>query len=201
MGKTAENEVIFVWNVPNIITSTRIVMAIVIAWLLFQGGQAEIFIAGILIIIAGLTDWLDGFLARKLGQTTVGGSLMDVVADEILVIPALILAIMAGLYSRTDGLMPFNPYPYAVLVLAGGVTVLAGVVSFLWKRRNNKAMVFPTPPMIAKINYSFWVPTLVVAVLGIGPDILLVTLMYCSVITTLLSFYYYLKKGGYVFTD
>lgn len=197
MSKSAEQELTLVLNVPNIVTAMRVVLAGIIAWLLCQG---EFLVAGILILVAASTDGLDGLLARRLGQSSLGGSLFDLVADEILFMPSLILAIAAGLFSRTDSLMPFNPYPYAVLALAGGVAVLAGVGTYLWKRRS-RSFEFPTPTGVAKINFWFWLAPLVVAVFGVGPDWLLAVLMYCAIISTLLTFYSYLKKGSYVFTD
>lgn len=196
-NKTPAEELRLTLNVPNIITALRVVMAGIIAWLLWQG---EFLAAGILILIAASTDGLDGLLARRLGQSSLGGSLFDLVADEMLFMPSLILAIAAGLFSRADNLMPFNPYPYAVLALAGGVAVLAGVGTYLWKRRS-RTLEFPTPTGVAKVNFWFWLAPLVVAVFGIGPDWLLAALMYLAIISTLLTFYSYLKKGSYVFTD
>jgi phosphatidylglycerophosphate synthase len=184
-------------NVPNAITTVRVVMAVIIAWLLWQG---QFVAAGILIVIAAATDGLDGLLARRLGQSSLGGSIFDMVADGLLFVPSLILAIIAGLFSRANGMMPFNPYPYAVLALAGGVAVLAGIGSYLWKRRS-RAMEFPTPTGIAKVNFCFLLAPLVIAVFGIGPDWLLAVLMYLAIISTILTFYSYLKKGSYVFTD
>ena len=113
--------------------------------------------------------------------------------------PTLILTIAGGFWQRTAGLMPFNPYPYAVIVIFADITVLAGIFTFIWKRRN-RAIDFPPPTQIARIAYSVQMPTLVVGVLGIGPDTLLAALMYLTIIFTLLASYSYLKKGGYVFT-
>ncbi|MFC1945749.1 CDP-alcohol phosphatidyltransferase family protein [Chloroflexota bacterium] len=187
-------------NVPNSITSVRVALAVLVAWLLFRGGDSGILLAGILLVIAALTDWLDGFLARRLGQASLGGSLYDLVADEILFMPSLILAIYAGLFARADGLVPLNPYLYAVPALAGGVAVLAGIGTYLWKRRR-RVFEFPTPTGIAKVNYWFWLAPLIVAIFKIGPDMLLAVLMYLAIISTVLTFYSYLKKGSYVFTD
>ncbi len=195
--RTPEQELRLDLNVPNVVTAVRVVMACVIFWLLWQG---EFLAAGILILIAAATDGLDGLLARRLGQSSLGGSIFDMVADEILFMPSLILAIVVGLFARTDHLMPFNPYPYAVLALAGGVAVFAGIGTFLWKRRSRN-IEFPTPTGVAKVNFWFWLAPLVVAVFGIGPDWLLATLMYMAIVSTILTFYSYLKKGGYVFTD
>ncbi len=169
----------------------------VIIWFFLQ---TEYTVAGILIIIAAVTDFFDGFLSRRLKQTTLVGSLFDVTADQILFSSSLILAMMAGLFARADGLVPLNPYFYAVPALAGVVTVLIGIAVYLWKRRT-RVFEFPTPTTVAKVNFWFWLAPLIIAVLAIGPDWLLAALMYVSVISTILTFYSYLKKGSYVFTD
>jgi len=95
--------------------------------------------------------------------------------------------------------MPFNPYPYAVIVIAADITVLAGIFTFMWKRRN-RAIDFPPPTQIARTTYSVQMSTLVAGILGIGPDTLIAALMYLAIIFTLIASYSYLKKGGYVFT-
>jgi len=178
-------------NVPNTVTAVRVVLAGIVPWFLCQG---ELLVAGILLIIAASTDGLDGLLARRLRQSSLGGAIFDLVADQILLMPSLVLAITAGLFSRTDSLMPFSPYPYAVLTLVGGAAVLGGVGAYFWLRRS-RTFEFPTPTLVSKANYWFCLAPLVVAILGIGPDWLLAVLMYCAVISTLLSFYSYLKKG------
>ena len=198
MSRPTEQVLSLRGNVPNAVTAVRVVLAAVIAGLLIQGGAA-ILPAGILLIIAWATDGLDGFLARRLGQSTLAGALFDLVADRLLMTPILILSITGGLWGRAAGLMPFNPYPYAVIVIAADLTILAGIFTFLWKRRH-RAIDFPLPTRIARITFSVQMPTLVVGVLGIGSDTLLAALMYLTIIFTLLASYSYLKKGGYVFT-
>ena len=200
MSTPSAQDLKFSLNVPNALTSVRVFLAIPIALLLNQGSENSILLAGILLVIAAITDWLDGFLARRLGQSSLAGSIFDIVADQILFMPSLILAIAAGVFSRTDALMPFNPYPYAIPALAGGVTVLAGIGIYLWKRRS-RAFEFPTPTGVAKVNFWFWLAPLIVAIFKVGPDMLLAVLMYLAIISTVLTFYSYLKKGGYVFTD
>lgn len=199
MNNSSGQEIKFHFNVPNIITSVRIILAITIVCLLAFGSNSQILAAGILLIIAACTDWLDGFLARRLKQTSLFGSLYDIIADEILFMPTLILAIIAGLFSRAGNYMPLNPYLYAVPALAGGVTVVAGVVIYIIKRRK-QVFEFPTPTTIAKLNFWFWLAPLFLAILKVGPDLLLAILMYLAIISTILTFYSYLKKGSYVFT-
>jgi CDP-diacylglycerol--glycerol-3-phosphate 3-phosphatidyltransferase len=186
-------------NCPNAVTLLRLVMAGFVAWPLYQHTTAGMLAAGILLIIAGLTDWLDGYLARRLSQSSLGGSLFDMIADQALFMSSLILAIRAGAFTPANALMPWNPYPYAVPALLGGVFVIAGILSYLWKRRS-QAIEFPTPTSIAKLNFWFWLMPLIVAVLGVGPAWLLAVLMYMAIISTIATFYSYLKKGGYVFT-
>jgi phosphatidylglycerophosphate synthase len=200
LNKLAEKPIKFELNVPNCITTTRIILAVVIVVLLALGSTGQILTAGILLIVAAVTDFLDGNLARRLKQTSLFGSLYDIVADEILFMPTLILAIIAGLFDRTGGMVWLNPYLYAVPALAGGVTVIAGVIIYVIKRRK-KVFDFPTPTTIAKLNYWFWIIPLALAILNWGPDVLLAILMYAALVSTLLTFYSYLKKGSYVFTD
>jgi phosphatidylglycerophosphate synthase len=187
-------------NVPNCVTALRVVLAVAVGRLLCRAEPGSITAAGVLLIVAAFTDTLDGFLSRRLGQESTEGALFDLVADEILFMPSLVLAIAAGLFARTDGLVPLNPYLYAVPALAGGATVLAGVGVYLWKRRT-RYMEFPLSPPVVKATYWFWLASLIIAVLRIGPDEFLATMMLLSLVMTVLAFYSYLKKGGYVFTD
>jgi len=187
-------------NIPNAITAVRVVLAIVIAILLIQAEPTGIICAGILLLIAWGTDGLDGFLARKLKQYTLFGSLFDLVADRCITSPALIITIIGGYWQRTASFMPFNPYPYAVVVFAADITVLAGVITLLWKRRT-RSIDFPPPTQIARVSYSVQMITLVIAVWGVGPDALLAAFMYLTTIVTILAFYTYFKKASYVFTS
>jgi len=82
-------------NTPNILTLMRIagIPVFVLAFYLpFEWANA--LSAGIF-LLAALTDWLDGYLARKLGQTSRFGAFLDPVADKLLVAVALILLVQA----------------------------------------------------------------------------------------------------------
>jgi CDP-diacylglycerol--glycerol-3-phosphate 3-phosphatidyltransferase len=82
-------------NLPNSITMSRIAMIPLLLWILSPhfpwqaNGQQEI-LASILFILASITDGVDGYLARKRGQITTMGMLLDPLADKILVTSAII---------------------------------------------------------------------------------------------------------------
>lgn len=78
-------------NFPNIVSIIRILLIpfmVMVYFLPFMGAHS---LASTIFLIACLTDWLDGYLARKLGQATPFGAFLDPVADKILVASAIIL--------------------------------------------------------------------------------------------------------------
>ncbi len=70
-------------HLPNLITFTRLVAAPVAAWLIAEGRYRE---ALGLVILAGLTDWFDGFAARKLNASGKTGVILDPLSDKILLV-------------------------------------------------------------------------------------------------------------------
>ena len=197
MAKTnSRQQAYLTLNLPNLITSLRIVLTLIAIFLLLNGNNIA---AGVVIILAWVTDFLDGYLARRLKQTTEAGGVLDLVADRLLMMSVLIITLFQGYWMRTAGLMPFNPFPYALTVLAADFILIVGVIVFLTKRRK-KAIKFPTPPYLARFTFSVQMATLVIGVLRLGPDWLLAGLMYLALILTLISAYLYMKTGGYIFT-
>jgi CDP-diacylglycerol--glycerol-3-phosphate 3-phosphatidyltransferase len=86
-----------IWNLPNILTWLRI-LAIPLVIVLFYFGDREPLrwfdpAAGLLFAVAAITDSLDGYLARRLGQTTPLGAFLDPVADKLIVTVALVLIV------------------------------------------------------------------------------------------------------------
>ena len=81
------------WNAPNILTMLRIVLIplFVIAYYWPRSWGREL--ATALFILAALTDWLDGYLARKLGQYSHFGAFLDPVADKLMIAAALVLLV------------------------------------------------------------------------------------------------------------
>lgn len=84
---TASTQASQVWNVPNILSTTRLVLAvfvgILIEWQFFL-------IAAIIFVIAASTDFVDGWWARRFGQVTKLGRVLDPFVDKVIILAALV---------------------------------------------------------------------------------------------------------------
>lgn len=89
-------------NLPNLLTLARILAIPVICWLLVAGGDTLRWIAFGLYVIAAITDWLDGYLARKLDQGSPLGRMLDPIADKLLVLALLIVLAWTRDFSGLD---------------------------------------------------------------------------------------------------
>lgn len=78
-------------NLPNFITIIRILFIPVFVVLYVVPWQWSYLAAAIVFTLAAVTDWLDGYLARRLNQTTPFGAFLDPVADKLIVVSALII--------------------------------------------------------------------------------------------------------------
>jgi CDP-diacylglycerol--glycerol-3-phosphate 3-phosphatidyltransferase len=111
-------------NLPNSITMSRIIMIPLFLWILsqhfpWQGWQQEI-LASILFVLASITDGLDGYLARRRGQITTMGMLLDPLADKIMMASAFI------------ALVAYNPQVvkvWIVVVIIGREFLISGLRS------------------------------------------------------------------------
>ena len=83
-------------NLPNKITFSRVLLVPVFIIMFYVDIPNNQIYAGLIFIIAALTDTLDGYLARKNGQVTNLGKFIDPLADKLLVSAALILLVEAG---------------------------------------------------------------------------------------------------------
>lgn len=103
-------------QLPMWITMSRIIiLPFIIALMLFDHWGYHV-AAGVLFIIASISDYYDGYYARKYNAVSTMGKLMDPVADKILVSSILIFLIPSG---RVD--------PYLVILLLGRDTIIAGI--------------------------------------------------------------------------
>jgi CDP-diacylglycerol--glycerol-3-phosphate 3-phosphatidyltransferase/cardiolipin synthase len=83
------------WNTPNILTLLRIVLIPVFVGIFYVPAPWARLACAMVFAAAAVTDWLDGYLARRLGQTSSLGAFLDPVADKLMVAVALVLLVSA----------------------------------------------------------------------------------------------------------
>lgn len=105
-------------QLPNIITLSRLVFLGLIAWLACMTWPGAATIVFILCLAASVSDWLDGYIARKWGFVTNFGKLMDAIADKVMVIGLFLVLIIRGILGRE----------FFVLDCVGWVILLATVL-------------------------------------------------------------------------
>jgi cardiolipin synthase len=104
------------FTIPNLITLIRLLCIPLFLVLLF--GYEDRVAAAILLAILGVTDWVDGYLARRLGQVSEVGKVLDPTADRILFLVAVFAMII-------DGSVPMG---FAIAVLAREIVVSVTVL-------------------------------------------------------------------------
>ncbi len=139
------------WNVPNLITLARIALVPVFALMFFQ---KRAFGALLIIFLAGLSDVLDGFAARRWHQRTKVGTLIDPLADKILLTTAFIL-----LSLRSLGFTYVIPLWLMAAVVARDFIILAGgIVIFLIRgRKEFPPSVYGKASTVLQVATVFWV--------------------------------------------
>jgi CDP-diacylglycerol--glycerol-3-phosphate 3-phosphatidyltransferase len=88
-----EETVLKIFNVPNLLSLSRILAVPVFIVLMLEPDPIRALLAGVVFSLASATDWLDGYLARKWGQVTKTGKLLDPIADKILIVAALVVLV------------------------------------------------------------------------------------------------------------
>jgi len=103
-------------NIPNILTMARIAAIPLLAVLLMSSSRPAGFWAAAVFSLASATDWLDGYLARRMGIVTIFGKFLDPIADKLIVMAALIM------------ILPFGRVPaWMVLVILGREIIITGL--------------------------------------------------------------------------
>ncbi|MFA5072426.1 MAG: CDP-diacylglycerol--glycerol-3-phosphate 3-phosphatidyltransferase [Nitrospirota bacterium] len=81
------------FNIPNLLSISRILSVPIFIVLLLNPDIVRVLTAVGIFFLASATDWLDGYLARKWGQVTKIGKLLDPIADKILIMSALVILV------------------------------------------------------------------------------------------------------------
>ncbi len=112
------------FNLPNQLTFLRLILTVVmfcfITWDLYLASF-------VFFVVAASTDWLDGYFARKYGQVTTLGRILDPFADKVIVCGTFIfLVAVPGLLA-----VPFGLRPWMVVVIVGRELLVTALRSFL----------------------------------------------------------------------
>lgn len=81
------------WTLPNVLTFFRILLVPCFVIAFYWPFHGHLYVTALIFFLAAITDWLDGYLARYLKQTSAFGAFLDPVADKIIVATAQILLV------------------------------------------------------------------------------------------------------------
>lgn len=173
-----------VWNIPNTLTATRIILIPFFVGFSYIPGELGLIIPTIFFSLAAITDWADGYIARRRGQLTQFGRFIDPVADKLLVISALVLLVSNN----------HVPVFLVLVILAREITVMA-----LRERMAGLGHGIPVSRM-GKWKTGFQMTAIIMLLLQDGlwgipfqwPGLFC---LYVSTGLTLVSGYSYLKKA------
>lgn len=122
LGEEPEARPVPVLNLPNVLTVARILLVPIFVWVYLIGTTNARWVALWIFVVASITDYLDGYLARNMGLVTNFGRLADPLADKLLTLGAFVLLSIGG---------PI-PWFWAFTVLVAireiGITVLREVL-------------------------------------------------------------------------
>ncbi len=175
-------------NIPNALTWGRICLIPLVVGVFYVPltSAEQNMIATIAFTVAALTDWLDGWLARKLGQTSAFGEFLDPVADKLMVAAALVILVQLN---RADAMLAF--------IIIGREISISALREWMAKigASRNVAVSFvgklKTVAQMVAIPLLLWhTPLGPVNVQAVGA-----WLLWLAALLTLWSMIYYLRKA------
>ena len=157
-------------HIPNILTSLRIALLPFFIWQIIIGNR---FIAGILLVVSGLTDLFDGLLARKFNWITNLGKLLDPIADKFT--QGVVVVMLISIYKEFW-------YFFAFLCLKDFVILLLGLILL------SQGMNFSGSKFIGKVStFYIYVASVILIVFQNLPIIIQYALIIISVLLSLIS--------------
>lgn len=171
-----------VLNVPNLLTIGRGVAAIPLVWSILS---ARFGLALVIVFFAGLSDLLDGLIARRLEQASDVGRLLDPIADKLLLVATFVAVSIPG--------FGFEPLPWWLACLAIGRDVgIVGAAMVIYKVTGFSGFA---PSLLGKLNTNIelWVLFLFLLTRALTlPELLLTLSIYLTVISIVVSGVHYI---------
>lgn len=164
-------------NIPNALTVLRILLVPVYLYIFYSGSENNIFFAGLIFILAGITDVLDGYIARKYNLGTDLGAILDPFADKLMSFTILITF-------ATSGIIPM--WILIALGIKEVVMIVGGGILYLFKG----GQVLPSDKFGKIATMSFYAATL--SVVFKLPSLLSTILFIITVMFNLIAFVNYL---------
>ena len=178
-------------NLPNLITVLRILLIPLIvgifyvpdAWL---GYEAKNITATAIFVFAAATDWLDGYLARKLDQMSAFGAFLDPVADKLVVVGALIVLLQLG---RVEAVV--------ALIIIGREIAISALREWMARVGQSKSVAVAFIGKLKTVAQMVAIPLLLYhdELLGIDCQWLGTVLINVAAVLTVMSMLYYLRKA------
>ncbi|HZL40659.1 MAG TPA: CDP-alcohol phosphatidyltransferase family protein [Pseudolabrys sp.] len=169
-------------NIPNLITLGRILLVPIVVWAIATPGT--MWIAFVLFLAAGVSDAVDGYLAKRLQMTTELGAYLDPLADKALIVSIYL----------TLGINNLIPRWLVILVVSRDILIVGGIM-LSWLVGNPLKI---KPLLVSKLNTVAQIvfACVVLGSLGFGipADTLIVVLMGLVAALTLLSIAAYLAE-------
>jgi CDP-diacylglycerol--glycerol-3-phosphate 3-phosphatidyltransferase len=175
-------------NLPNLLTLARIVLIPIFVLVYIIPGRGTYLAAAVLFGLAAFTDWLDGYLARRLNQTTHFGAFLDPVADKLIVVAAL--AVLIGHHATLWLTLPG-------LVIIGREIVISALREWM-AEMNRRGVVAVT--WFARVKTTIQMIAIVVLIANPPvldrPWVMLgYALLYVAAVMTLISMVLYLHAA------
>lgn len=179
-------------NIPNALTLMRILLIPVLVIVFYVPFQGHWLVAAGIFTLAAVTDWFDGYLARRLGQMTAFGAFLDPVADKLMVAVALVL-----LVERHDTML----FTLAATVIIGREIVVSALREWMAElgQRTSVAVSY-----VGKVKTALQMIA-VIGLLAVNPSRdagwmlgLCYVLLYSAAVLTLWSMVAYLRAAARV---
>ncbi len=189
------------WNVPNILTGFRIFVIPVLMLVYFLHIPFQEVILTSLFVIAAITDWADGYFARKLNITSAFGAFLDPVADKLIVATALVLLVSDP--NILAQVVSAKLFIVSVVVIIGReivISALREIMAEMGKRSQvavDKSGKIKTGFQLVAISMLLYAkPLFGLPLFQIGEG-----LLYIAVGLTLWSMWVYLSAATHAFED
>ncbi len=177
------------FNLPTLLTWARIVSIPLIVGIFYLDGHepTKNLVATVLFIVVALTDWADGYLARKLNQTSSFGAFLDPVADKFLVCASLLVLVQLG---RLEALV--------ALVIIGREIAISALREWMAQIGASRSVAVHMLGKVKTVVQMVAIPFLLYhgVLFGVVDTHAWGTvLIYAAAVLTIWSMVYYLKKA------